>query len=445
MSCAWEKKWSERRKRHYYYNRISGERQWKCPSEQLPDATSGCSEEPTASQIIAKHYDAVCAYDSRATSVVLGSRQLNNWVKQIILDACVSSISRVHPLRKQPLTFIDIACGRGGDVGKVARATEAAEIDLNSYGGVDVSPAAVQEAEMRSRKLLRPHVNRTFAVCDLSACNFSTLLTTSSGGRIVTHASRLVWCSFALHYFFASSRHMESVLEGVARALCKGGLFAATYADGNLIMKLAREAVVAQQLVPPSEAKISVQSLDLQGIQDPWFEFESKWWRVRMPWRTFLEMNKGECPYTLKYRFWMPARCSDPQQYVVNGDLVEEYLVIDDVLIDQAAQHNMRLVFETRNENILRHARRTAHGLSLLDAMKVSYMKDDGGTPVFDNYNIEIISLYKTVAFCYMGEDGHRHVNSHHNPCDALGVAIAYEMGIPGACALPYPVFRREL
>lgn len=402
-----------------------------------------------SSAAIADHYDAVCRSDSRCTSAVLSSRQLNNWVKQMLVTCAVSALRRVHPERAAPLCVVDVACGRGGDIGKIHRAAQTCEVTLKTLAGVDVSPAAVQEAALRASKLLPASVARAYAVCDLATCDFASLLASHSKGRLAEHSCRLVWCAFALHYFFASPMHMDRVFDSIASVMAPGGLFVATYADGNLVVRLARDAVARQQLEPPPDAYLPVDALVSEGREDPWFEFESKLWRIRMPWRTLLEANRGECPYTLKYRFWMPARCADSSEYVVNGDAVEEYIVIDDVLIEQAGRRNLRLVFESRNDNILRHARHTRLGRSLLTAMSVPHT--DGGSVMFGANDVEIASLYKTMAFSFMGKPGggqhgasSTEIHSAQHPCDGLGVAMAFDLGIPDACALPYPVWKRE-
>lgn len=545
---GWTQKWSERRCRVYYVNKLTKQRCWRLPKEavektragdgaaassSLPEpaclvaeeARSAVSEDEgsdsserddreihlaqvhapvtlgDAARLVAQHYDEVCEAQKRkqeqkqqkqqrqseraercedgATmpdTCLERSRCLNNWVKETVMHAAMDALCRVHPLRNAPVAVFDMAGGRGGDIGKFVRCLRSCNAQLKAYASADISTSCVREACSRAQRLLSSETPRCHVVCDVgSECPHNKLQRS-----VPPHLSsafgqggfRLVWCAFALHYFFASEVHLRMALAAAAKSLCLGGLFVATYMDANVVLKLAREA--ASEKVDgggiPADAMRPIHELAREGKQDPCFEFESQHWRIQMPWRTLIAVNTKSRPYTLRYRFWMPARCVDAADYFVNGDLAEEYMAVDDVLMDVAADYGLRPIFECKNMSIIRHAAATDAGRQRMESIfqRIGPRSDalGDGLPKHSVHrfvtqaDLEVAALYKTVAFAATVDakdnvtlreiqqvDNNRVkmcANSHSSPVDALGVAIAYNLQQPQAMPLPYAITGRE-
>ena len=171
-----------------------------------------------------------------------------------------------------------------------------------------------------------------------------------------------------------------------------------------------------------------------------------------MPWRTMLSASEGAVPYTLRYRFWIPAHCEDPSEYLVNGDLAEEYIPVDELLVTEAQQHGLRLVFESTHKDLIPCALRTSYGLHLAKHMKISRKAVKVAEIHADD--MDLASLYKTMVFAscnttpalWNNHEEARRVTQlcraprGSQPCDALGIGVAYDLGIGAKKALPYSV-----
>jgi len=103
------------------------------------------------------------------------ARALNNFVKAVLIETYVPMGARV----------LDLACGKGGDIGKYARRR------IRSWCGVDVVGASVKEAMSRYNRGARYEFAAQFFVHDLSATEF-----------VCPDTVDCVSCQFAVHYFF---------------------------------------------------------------------------------------------------------------------------------------------------------------------------------------------------------------------------------------------------
>lgn len=441
---------------------------------------NGLLHRPTMEDInsaVAAHYDLVCGDHSvklAKQQSLERARCLNNWVKQSLVEAVVQALCRVHPARNAPINILDLAAGKGGDIGKLARAAESAGASIGLYASVDASPASVLECAHRAEKLLRRGTQHVHAVCNIgSYCPYESIreqMRTACGRELDKGTMRLVWCAFAAHYFFRSETHLVQAVRATAKSLCMGGLFAATFVDGNVVLKLARDAACARAESIPEAATLPLDELKARNIPDPTFTFESEHWRIEMPWRTLVAANTEINPYALRYRFWMPARCDDPAEYFVNGDLVEEFMPVDELFIKTCASYGLRLVFECKNSNIIRHNASSTRGKQHMDAMfhklgrlqGVHHSKKHYVHQYVTQADLEVAALYKTMVFAstFAGnmnpavvqtmQQGRANpveqaANAAASPVDALGIAIAYELNMPDSVALPYHVFNRQI
>jgi len=428
----------------------------------------------TSASGAAVHYDAitlsnVANRDSVQSIDLLGARRLNNWIKEIVMQAAVGALVRVHPGRKTALAVLDLAGGRGGDVGKFQRCVERAGTALKAYGAADVSEASVAEARARAEVALSSLGEmRVLVVCDmaresaLSHIQFAYAkkdivrdramrlsLALNPGNPFADGRFRLAWSAYALHYFACGVDALRNHLRCVSRALEPGGLFVATYVSAeSIIRRLARA---------------SKEESDTEFV-----EAESSLWRIQMSKETLKRavqcLEKGArmtstMGYGLRYRFWMPARAA-PGGYLVNGDEVEEFLLFDDELMRQAQAFGLRPVFEAVHGDIIQHAGRTRFGGDMMRGMgicrKSTDTNDDDLPSQVSPKDYDLASFYKTVAFssCIM-KAGALVQNEESvlkmaiqlaesrrgsQPCDALGVAMAHDLGLPKNEALPYPV-----
>ena len=104
----------------------------------------------------------------------------------------------------EPLRVREIACGKGGDINKLAA------LPVHSYLGTDICASAVQEARRRAQQCGRP--SWEFGTCD-------------GGGSGRGASWNIVSMQFALQFFCESEARARQLLARVSALLRTGGLF----------------------------------------------------------------------------------------------------------------------------------------------------------------------------------------------------------------------------
>ena len=116
--------------------------------------------------------------DTRADSRLYHMRAFNGWVK-------ATQIAELDPRtgvgkkasKTQPLRILDLACGKGGDLGKWTLHPRG----IRNYVGVDVARGSLKDAAIRARKMRKNLRNRcTFTCADLG----SDVPGRAKGGRV---------------------------------------------------------------------------------------------------------------------------------------------------------------------------------------------------------------------------------------------------------------------
>ena len=244
----WETRWSATKKRPYYFNAATRTSMWTAPPSMALSSTTALqvrtadvsSQVPltmdthliigkntdmpnmannTASHQVSAHYNQMTAQSKtnpHARDASTHLRGFNNWIKAWLIHTY-----------GQNKTVLDLACGRGQDLNKWARA------GCPNYVGVDISTAAVAEASRRSQtQFFR------FASCvcfDLSTAPFCT----------EPPKREIVACMFAFHYFWKSEQTLRCFLATVVTNLVAGGKVLLTFPDAAVIKHhLARGTVV---------------------------------------------------------------------------------------------------------------------------------------------------------------------------------------------------------
>lgn len=177
---GWQMRMSTKRNQPYFYH-ISN-----------PQATQW--NEPCWDAEVARVY-ALAAIGTSTGSRDL--RSLQNWIKNCLMFCWIWGSH--HPVAK----LLDIACGKGGDVGKIP-----AEIQ---YVGIDVCTRSIEEARRRhpSRSFHQGSFN-TDSLCEKVGNDFS--------GAI---------CMFALHY----AQDLTNVLKNIRACLVRGAPFLCVVLD----------------------------------------------------------------------------------------------------------------------------------------------------------------------------------------------------------------------
>ena len=163
---------------------------------------------------VAEHYNARPnqGIAARESSLIYRLRAFNNWVKAVQIG--------MHT--KPQMSVLDLACGKGGDLGKWDRAR------IQRYHGIDIAPVSIQHAQERLRDM-----NVSFKASFESRDAFSLPFTLDFDCDVVS-------CQFALHYAFKDERTLNQALENISKCLKPDGLFFGTIADGSQIRKMQK-------------------------------------------------------------------------------------------------------------------------------------------------------------------------------------------------------------
>lgn len=210
--------------------------------------------------------------DTRADSRLYHMRAFNGWVKatQIAeLDPDISSVADngKKRSRRAPLRVLDLACGKGGDLGKWTLHQRGVE----NYVGVDVARGSLIDAAIRARTMSKRKTSRlrkcTFTLADLgedvpgrkrseNANKMQKLLTWAmqnetneekevdpkfvaleGGGIAETDKFDVVSIQFAIHYMMQTRKRARRFFHTVSSLLEIGGNLIATTIDARVLIE----------------------------------------------------------------------------------------------------------------------------------------------------------------------------------------------------------------
>jgi len=197
---------------------------------------------------------------TRADSRLYHMRNFNGWVK-------ATQIAELDPKckkrsKRSPLRVLDLACGKGGDLGKWTLHTRG----LENYVGLDVARGSLKDAAIRARKMRKKLPNATFTVADLGAdvpgryrstkskklqklmswsmlneaeyeSNDPVFEDVAGGGISLEDKFDVVSIQFAIHYMMSTRKRARRFFRTVSELLEVGGNLIATTIDARVVLK----------------------------------------------------------------------------------------------------------------------------------------------------------------------------------------------------------------
>lgn len=200
--------------------------------------------------------------DTRADSRLFHMRAFNGWVK-------ATQIQELNPLLDgqlvkkvgSPLRVLDLACGKGGDLGKWVLHPRG----IQNYVGIDVARGSLVDAAIRARKMGQKLTKCTFTCADLGADvpgrlksakrkYMQKLSTWSSqnektqtmdipefkllrgGGISAEEKFDVVSIQFAIHYMMQTKQRARRFFQTVSELLEIGGNLIATTIDARVVV-----------------------------------------------------------------------------------------------------------------------------------------------------------------------------------------------------------------
>lgn len=176
---------------------------------------------------------------ARSNSPIYKLRNFNNIIKYILLGNNVKKLSR-----NEPLTILDLCCGKGGDLNKCEF------IEADQYIGIDISDISVAEGFKRynqQKARFKPHNSNVrdsrrynfeacFATGDCFTKSVPEILEPNFPGIIDNlFPVDCVSIQFAFHYSFETEEKVRMLLTNVSRSLRPGGKFIGTMPSSDFI------------------------------------------------------------------------------------------------------------------------------------------------------------------------------------------------------------------
>lgn len=220
------------------------------------------ARQTAAAELVASHYNAVPERGRtwrKTDSEIKGLRSLNNWVKSTLIQKF--SVPEDAP-PGQSLLVLDIACGKGGDLGK----WEKAPVVPSLYIGCDIADVSVEQARARWEEMGRKsrgmgklqaefYVHDAFSrslaeVPRVRQVGFNPNAGPGGSGAILPGMGSggfdVVSIMFALHYSYESETLARGFLKNVAGALKKGGRFIGVMPDSDVISATVKRLLLAE-------------------------------------------------------------------------------------------------------------------------------------------------------------------------------------------------------
>jgi len=208
---------------------------------------------------------------TRADSILYHMRSFNGWVKATQIAELDPDTSRSDNTKKRsrmsPMRVLDLACGKGGDLGKWALHSR----KLENYVGVDVARGSLVDAAIRARQMSKRGNSAfkrcTFSLADLGedvpgrkrsnkALRMQKLLTWNlnaetseeqkvdpvfvdeeGGGISETDKFDVVSIQFAIHYMMQTRKRARRFFHTVSSLLEIGGNLIATTIDARVVVE----------------------------------------------------------------------------------------------------------------------------------------------------------------------------------------------------------------
>ena len=172
--------------------------------------------------LVAKHYSQRQNQnlEQRKQSPIYNLRCLNNFVKSTLIQTVTKKKDRV----------MDLACGKGGDLGKFKKA------EIGYYCGIDIALESVRRDTIQRYNKGDYTFPATFIAGDAFVHDLEDVL-----GENVKGLFDVVSCQFAIHYSFSTEKRARKAFENISKALRPGGHFVGTTVDSNVLVRNLRQ------------------------------------------------------------------------------------------------------------------------------------------------------------------------------------------------------------
>jgi len=294
----------------------------------------------------------------------------NNWIKSILLEGAALVFG-------EGATFnaMDLACGRGGDLHKWRKVIQKFRQRIGVFYGIDNAPRAIEHCRNVRAKALPSSTSAHWLTEDLEQLDLFDRL--AAQGLLKPGSIHLASMQFALHYFFRSEAALSAIFRLLASAMAEGGIFVATYTDGNAVVRLAREKRW-------QDAVDAARSGNTAYYEPAYTTVGNDMYTIQMPAETLKAIEESPEPFGHSFTFSLDNAVRNQK----------EYLVVDDVLDQVAASFGFRTILAENFQPLTHDMMRVGSHQELMRIMKVF-----GREPELHQSEWDAIGLYKARIF----------------------------------------------
>ena len=307
----------------------------------------------------------------RDESPIIRMRNQNNWIKTVLTETACGIWAK-----GAPISILELACGSRGELNKWPKVARKWSQDIQVFMAVDLSKARADSCQRMASDRLPPSTRTYIFAEDLDRPVALERMIDCVG----TNSMKIASMHFALHYFFKSEASIVNIFRTLSNMLVNGGVFICTYADGNTIVRKAREA--------------RWKFVEKNGYEPVSVEVNEDLYSIEMPLHVLEDIETSAVPFGHAYRFTLTDAVKNQQ----------EYLVIDEVLTQIAESFGFKTAIE---QNFQPFTKSVMKKPEHQDSMR--FLKVFGRQDILYPEEWDAISLYKIRVFIFdpKGNRGH--------------------------------------
>jgi len=193
-------------------------------------------------------------YYQKITNLVKPMREFHNWIKSILIYTYASPLSNKLDGKKLRQSFLDIGCGRGGDILKVyhARVGEYVGLDVDFEGIYSATDGAISRFNYLKKKF--PDFGKVSYLQADGGIKFDVesqekSLTSLSNEnknmieKVFKHGKKfdVFNFQFSIHYLFANKQTITNMISNIKTYLNDSGYILITIFDADRVHKLLKD------------------------------------------------------------------------------------------------------------------------------------------------------------------------------------------------------------
>lgn len=192
-------------------------------------------------------------YYQKISNLAKPMREFHNWIKSILIYTYASPLSKKIDGKKERQSFLDIGCGRGGDILKVyhARVGEYVGVDVDFEGIYSATDGAISRFNFLKKKF--PDFGKVSYLQADGGIKFDVESQQKSLTSLSNENKNMIQkvfkdgkkfdvfnFQFSIHYLFANKQTIQNMISNIRTYLNKDGYILITVFDAERVHKLIK-------------------------------------------------------------------------------------------------------------------------------------------------------------------------------------------------------------